>query len=249
MAYTALATSQTPALIIYLLDVSASMEDHINGKPRIEVVMNALEVAIQQMVFRSTKGGRVSPRYRIAMLAYSDKVYDILDGVKTIDEVASLGVPELGTVRGTDTALGFLEVEKLLKRELPLLGDAPAPLVCHMTDGEYTDDDPEPIVSRIMDMRCSDGPVLVENIFISDNVIDEEILDPLEWPGITSETPMLNEYAEKLKDMSSPLPESYRLVMKENGYGISSGALMMLPGQSSELIEMGFVMSGSTPTS
>lgn len=249
MAYKALATSQTPALIIYLLDVSASMEEDINGRPRIEVVMDALGVAIQQMVFRSTKGGRVAPRYRVAMLAYSDKVYDILDGIKTIDEVASLGIPELGTIRGTDTALGFREVEKLLKSELPTLGDAPAPLVCHMTDGEYTHSDPAPIVSRIMDMKCSDGSVLVENIFISDDILSEDIPDATAWPGITLETELLSSYAEELKHMSSALPDSYRLMMRESGYNIAEGAVMMLPGQSSELIEMGFVMSGSTPTS
>ena len=31
-------------------------------------------------------GDRLLPRYRIAMLAYSDHVYDLLDGIITIDE-------------------------------------------------------------------------------------------------------------------------------------------------------------------
>ncbi|MCW5873713.1 MAG: VWA domain-containing protein [Anaerolineales bacterium] len=248
MAHKALATSRTPALIIYLLDVSASMEDELNGRPRIDIVMDCLSAALQQMVFRSTKGGQVSPRYRIAIFAYSDDVYDILDGVRTIDEVASLGMPELGTLRGTDTAKGFLEVEKLLKQELPHIGDSPAPLVCHMTDGEYTDDDPEPIVRRIMDMACADGRVLVENIFISDDILDEDIDDPTEWRGVTSGSELSNPYAEKLRALSSKLPESYQTIMRESGYSLEKDALMLLPGQSAELIEMGFVMSGATPT-
>ena len=49
------------------------------------------------MVFRSTKGGRLSPRYRIAMLAYSDHVYDLLDGIKTVEEVAQLGATVVDT--------------------------------------------------------------------------------------------------------------------------------------------------------
>jgi hypothetical protein len=135
MAYDVLATSQTPALIIYVLDVSGSMEYTLNGRQRIDVVMDALSGTLQQMVFRCTKGGQISPRYRVAMYAYSDQVYDLLGGVLTIDQVANLGVPELSTMRSTATDLAFLQVEQLLKNELPQLGNCPAPLVCHMTDG------------------------------------------------------------------------------------------------------------------
>ncbi len=99
MPYTVLATANTPALIVYVLDVSGSMSNEMGSQKRIEVVTDALYAALQEMVFRSTKGGRVSPRYRIAMYAYSEDVYDILDGVKTIDQVASMGVPELQTLR------------------------------------------------------------------------------------------------------------------------------------------------------
>src|SRR5258706_15671939 len=98
MPYTVLATANTPALIVYVLDVSGSMSNEMGSQKRIEVVTDALYAALQEMVFRSTKGGRVSPRYRIAMYAYSEDVYDILDGVKTIDQVASMGVPELQTL-------------------------------------------------------------------------------------------------------------------------------------------------------
>src|SRR5437588_10606535 len=94
MPYTTLATSTTPALVIYLLDVSASMSQPLGNKRRIEVVLDALTSALRQMVFRSTKGGRLAPRYRIAMYAYSDHVYDLLDGIKTIGQVAHLGLPE-----------------------------------------------------------------------------------------------------------------------------------------------------------
>lgn len=249
MTYDILATSQTPALIIYALDVSGSMASKLNGRPRIDVVMDALSATLQQMVFRCTKGGQISPRYRIAMYAYSDQVYDILGGVMTIDQVANLGVPDLSTMRTTSTDLVFQEVEELLKRELPNLNNCPAPLVCHMTDGEYTGADPEPVVRRIMSMGNSDGNVLVENIFISDDLLSEPIHNPAEWAGITTETRLRNKYAAKLRSMSSPLPESYRIMMAESGYGLAPGAAMMLPGMSPELVEMGFVMSMSTPVS
>ncbi len=66
------ATAKTPALIIYLLDVSGSMDERLDGQPRIDHVNKALNGVLTQMVFRSTKGVVVSPRYRIALIAYSD---------------------------------------------------------------------------------------------------------------------------------------------------------------------------------
>ena len=65
------ATAQTPALIIYALDVSASMNEPLGDKRRIEVITDALSAALRKMVFRSTKGTHVSPRYRVAMIASS----------------------------------------------------------------------------------------------------------------------------------------------------------------------------------
>lgn len=245
--YTVLATSKTPAVIIYLLDVSASMEQMLGDKRRIDVVMSALNAALRQMVFRSTRGTRVLPRYRIAMLAYSNHVYDLLDGIKGIDHVAGLGIPDLSTQQSTDTARAFATVEKLLKDELPNLADCPAPLVCHLTDGEYMGDDPEPIVKRIMQMRVPDGNVLVENIFISDRLLPEPIANPRQWRGIMSQTRFDNDYANKLRANSSPLPGGYRIMMREMGYQMEEGALMMLPGTSADLVELGFVMSTSTP--
>jgi hypothetical protein len=249
MPYNVLASSKTPALIIYILDVSASMSQPLGNKKRIDVVMDALQATLERMVFLSTKGGKVSPRYRIAMFAYSDHVYDLLDGIKTLDQVAQLGVPELSTMRSTDTARAFSTVEKILQQELPNIETCPAPLICHMTDGEFTGADPEPIVRRIMQLKNQDGYILLENIYISDKLLTENVSDVQNWSGILTSTKLTNQYAQKLRNISSPLPDSYRIMMLENGYQMSPGALMMLPGLSPELVEMGFVMSMATPVS
>jgi len=246
-SYSVMATSRTPALVIYLLDVSASMNKPLGSKRRIDIVMEALGAALKQMVFRSTKGGRLAPRYRVALLAYSDGVWDLLDGIKTVDHVARLGVPELSPMHTTETAKAFAQAEKLLQAELPNLQDCPAPLICHMTDGEYTGSDPAPIARRIMQMAVPDGHVLIENIFISDKLLPEAITDLTRWPGILPDTKLENEYMNKLRAMSSPLPQSYRAVMLENNYHLSPKALMLLPGTSPELVAMGFQMSAATP--
>jgi len=247
MPYTLEATAQTPALIIYALDVSASMNEPLGSKRRIDVVTDALSAALRNMVFRSTKGTHVSPRYRVGMIAYSDRVFDLLDGVKTVDEIMKKGVPALTTLRTTDTARAFATIEKLLQRELPNIQHCPAPLICHMTDGEFTSDDPVPIVRRIMEMSVPDGNVLVENIFISDELLPTPITDLRNWPGVLADTNLTNDYAKALRSISSPLPEKYREMMIESGYELNRHALMMLPGMSPELVEMGFVMSTATP--
>jgi hypothetical protein len=247
MPYEIKATSRTPALIIYLLDVSASMSQPLRDRRRIDVVTDALQTALRQMVFRSTKGSRIAPRYRIAMFAYSDHVYDLVEGIKTIDQIAQLGAPVLSPMRTTETAKAFAQAHKLLQTELPKLQDCPAPLICHMTDGENTGDDPEPIARRIMQMSVPDGPVLVENIFISDKVLAKPVTDPHKWPGILPDTKLASDYARKLQTLSSPVPRSYREMMLEMGYGQDPRALMLLPGTNPELVAMGFQMSAATP--
>jgi uncharacterized protein YegL len=246
MPYEILATSMTPALIIYLIDVSASMSRPLGSERRIEVVTKALTAALQQMIFRSTKGGRLSPRYRIAMFAYSDKVYDVLDGVRGIDEVAKKGVPQITTMRTTETAKAFRAALRVLETEIPKLSEHPAPVVCHLTDGEFTGEDPRPVVEKVKELHVPDGRVLVENIFISDEILKEPVQDARHWKGVLADTALATDYAKMLRDISSPVPDSYRVLMLEMGFNITERALMMIPGTNSELVELGFQMSAAT---
>lgn len=247
-SYTTKATQTHPALIIYLLDVSGSMSLTSGGKKRIDVVTESLAIALRQMVFRSTKGSRIASRYRVAIIAYSDDATDMLSGIKPIDELMNGGmVPPLSTYRFSDAAKAFLQAEKLLKAELPRIQDSPAPLVCHMTDGVYTGDDPEPIAKRIMEMSVKDGNVLVQNIFMSDEVLEKEIEQPKRWGGVREGDTFRDEYGEKLMRMSSVLPESYRQTMQEANYSLAPGSLLMFPGAHPDLMALGFQMSAATP--
>jgi uncharacterized protein YegL len=247
MSYTAVATSTTPVLIVYLLDISGSMSQMLGDKRRVEIVSDALQEIATEMVARSTKGELVSPRYRLAIYAYESQVHDVLGGIRTIDQFVRDGVPEFAPRGGTHTAAAFLAAENLLRQELPYMAGHPAPLICHMTDGEYQGDDPTPIVQRIMEMGTDDGNVLVENIFISDRLLRNPVEDVYTWPGITSETELANDYARTLLRMSSPIPDSYLSEMQEFGYSLQPNAPMMFPAQTKELIRMAFTMSGATP--
>lgn len=247
-AYTKKATQNHPALVIYLLDVSGSMSLPLGGRKRIDVVTESLNVALRQMVFRSTKGSRISSRYRVAIIAYSDEVQDLLGGIRNIDELMNTGMlPVLQPQRFSDTASAFLYAEQLLLNELPSIQDCPAPLVCHMTDGVYTGADPEPVARRIMNMSVKDGNVLIENIFISDDVLEQEIEFPKRWQGVRDDTVFKDDYGEKLRRMSSVMPESYRSMMRESNYNLAMGSLLMFPGTNPDLVSLGFQMSAATP--
>lgn len=233
-------------LIIYLIDVSVSMNEPMAGKTRLAVVSEALEAVRRRMIARSTKGALIARRYRVAMYAYSEHVYDVYDGIRGIDEVARFPLPKLTAVSTTNTAKAFQYAKRILEQELPRMANHPAPLVCHLTDGMFTGDDPEPIAREIMGMQTQDGPVLVENIFVADDILPEPVKDTMHWPGIRPQTRLTNRYAIKLRSMSSPVPRSYRTMMEEMGYAIAEDAVMMFPGNSPDLLELAFQMSAAT---
>ncbi|TAK22333.1 MAG: VWA domain-containing protein [Chloroflexota bacterium] len=252
MDHTARATARTPALVIYLVDCSDSMDLPFGEGRRIDIVESALRSAIESMIRRARKGESVSPRYRIAIYAYSEDVFDLLKflggGARRIDEFERANrFPKLRTLTTTNTAKAFRHAKSLLETEWRSIADCPAPLICHITDGWFTDEDPKDVISEIKKMRNSDGPVLVENIFINDRVLTEPITDVRKWPGILRDTPLMGEYADQLRTFSSPMPQSYRDNINERSYDLAPGSLMMFPGENAELVALGFQVTTMTP--
>jgi hypothetical protein len=246
MAYDVPATSVTPALIIYLLDISASMQEKLDGRPKIDHVNQAIEKVLRSMVQRSTRGEVISPRYRLAMIAYSEQPFDILGGIQSIDEVVQRGRPSLAPNTTTDTAAAFMAARDILEQELPYLRGHPSPMVCHLTDGEFNGPDPEPIANEVMQMTTDDGNVLVENIFVGRDLTTKPISDPYTWPGVLDTYELKSPYAQKLFKMSSPLPDSYASMLSEEGYELRPESKMLIPGTNYDLIELAFAVSGAT---
>src|SRR5437764_14439464 len=128
MLYTQSATSLTPALVVYLIDASHSMNDPYEGTTKIEMVNKALRDAIKGMLRRSMRDGVVQRRYKLAVFAYSTVAVDVLEGIQELPEVVKYGLPAISAGGETDTAIGFLAVEKLLQKHLTDVQDCPAPL-------------------------------------------------------------------------------------------------------------------------
>jgi hypothetical protein len=229
-----------------------------NGKKRVEVISDALGEIAVTMTARSTKGMIVSPRYRVAIYVYNDEVYDLLGGVQSIDQLVRDGIPELraNDAKGhTQTAKAFVEAERLLQRELPNIQHCPAPIVCHMTDGEHDNNSsPIPIVERIKRLTTQDGAVLVENIFMSDTILANPVRNVAQWSGIAPDGSDFSkgpegDYARTLMRISSPLPSSFsEQIVNETGYALEAERPMMYPGSSIDFVRLAFTVSAGTKT-
>ena len=240
------ATTLTPALIVYLIDASDSMNEPCGETTRIQLVNQHLRASVKDMVRRSMRDGVVQRRYRLAVLAYSTSVVDVLGGVRDLPELLRTGMPELSAGGVTDTAAGFSAVEALLSAHLAELGQSPAPLVCHLTDANFTTSDPTGVMRRIQNMSIDDGAVLLENIYMADGMLRRPVQDWRQWPGVLRESELSNEYARFLFSLSSPLPETYRVSINNYGYQLQPGAALFFPGIHTDLVRLAFVISSAT---
>ena len=242
-------TRLTPALVIYLIDASASMNDACGPFTKMALVNNALREGVKGMILRSMRDNKVQSRYHVAMFAYSTVVLDLLDGIRGLPDLMRVGgPPELEAGGGaTDTAAGFSMVEKLLQQNLATYKSCPAPLVCHLTDALHTTQDPAPIVQRIRAMSVDDGSVLVENVLMAEKIVRKPVKDWQQWEGISKARQLADDYARQLFALSSPLPESYRQNMnKSAGYQLQKDTRLFFPGTQPELVRLAIAASSAT---
>jgi len=74
------------------------------------VALDALREALSAMLFRSTKGAQISPRYLVGIFAYSTDVFDVLGGVLPIDQAAPVLDERLKVIRTLARLLMHLRV-------------------------------------------------------------------------------------------------------------------------------------------
>jgi uncharacterized protein YegL len=248
------ANSDHPATLIYLVDISGSMSATMqDGKTRIEMAKNAIQVAYAQMIQRSMRQGKIHPRYRVGMIAYSDVLYDVygnLGSIVSIEQLKNEGIPAIAPQKSTNMAKAFRYAEKLIKEDLKKwsrkwLEDCPPPMVINITDCEFDEEqakDPLEDAQKLQQISIPDGNVLVENIFITDQI--SAPASPQDWQGYHFNDKTGNPYGDKLLAMSSPIPSTYAQILREQaGIKIREGTAMMFPGITREFIKFGFVMS------
>ena len=90
-------------------------------------------------------------------------------------------------------------------------------------------------------MRVEDGPVLVENVYVADNMLCKSVRDWRHWAGVLKSNQLNNEYAKLLFELSSPLPETYRENINNHGYSLQGGAALF--SQAAIVISSGWLLS------
>jgi hypothetical protein len=238
MSYSIPATSENPALVIFLIDLSGSMEKRTGSRTRLELAREIIENKIVRMIQLSTTGVAIRKRYRVAMLGYNEVVFDLLGGIKPLDEIANLGIPLMGTDTISEASRAFQYVTSLIQIELPGMQNCPAPLVCHITDGGFTGDDPGVAVLQLQQLSVPDGNVLVETILTANQSFLEQVRDLRKWQGIRSTTPLDSQCLQTWQKVCSQIPESYQMFLHESGYEIAGDAVMIWPGFAPELYEL-----------
>lgn len=250
--YTQPATTHTPALIIYLIDAGASMNELCGTTTKVDIVNASLYKALQTMVQRSTRDTVVLPRYKIAIFAYnSAAVVDLLDGIRTLPDLVEAGRPIIvpGNEK-TDMARGFTVVEKLLQACKTAFQYSPPPLVCHVTDTPLSQQDFSTImtiVRRIQSICVDDGPVLVENVYMTEHALQTEVQHWHQWGGVLKEKQLARKDAKLLYRLSSFLPTTYRENINQYGYALQAGSAHFFPDLHPDLVSLACTASVAIP--
>lgn len=182
------ASKISPGLIIFIVDVSASMEKFIDSQRRIDKALEVVHHLIERMVHLSIKGSQLVDRYRIALFTNGDSVQDIFEGVKNLTEVVnSEKINTIKTENFSNISSLFETVLTLLESEIKTYSmNSPAPLVVHISDGSCDSSGVETIIKKIMSLSVPDGKVLMANILITDTINTDKIN---KYYSISSEIP------------------------------------------------------------
>lgn len=230
------ATCKSPGILIYAADVSRSMGDSLLGKKKIDFIPDLMLMTLSDIVRYSSEDGKILPTYRVGMFTYAEGVRNVYaaegeplgNGLKQLDKFpgppSNLDVLE----ESTDTAKVFADILALLKGVLPNLQQSPPPIVVHITDGEYTGNDPEPIALKIMSTGTDQGKTLLLNILLTKDILAKELADLHEWKGVKKSSDVGPKYAKKLFRMTSYMPDVYVRRFKEMGYSIDEKKVKLL---------------------
>jgi hypothetical protein len=192
----------------------------------------------------------IEPLFRFSVVGYTDMLYDVSEGIRTIDKMAHLEVPYVSSQNKASPVLGFRYVRKLFQEDIDNWSEAqlkycPAPLVIHLTDGKLSgaSDELEAAIQDIMDISIPDGNVLVEHLIINNSLTKFKV-DKRDWRGYILGDDLVDSDLNRLLGLASTLPESYRAFVNDlQGLRLQSETKMLFPGSTDIFYRECFVVN------
>ena len=262
MAYKQLWTKMSPGHIVFLIDLSGSME--LDGK--IDYTINVLNDVFRTLVGRCIKRDSVAPKLSCTVIGYNrtaNVIWDdmpILDIAIKVQKFRKKGVPifdkntEFKPQDQTWMRLAFDEakkdIEKWMAKQKTANMSIPAPIVINVTDGhpyegkektwEQVSKETLQSVRTLMNISTPDGNVRVFNIHHDPQNVGTISVFPSQRPTHPAE--------QFLFDASSEMDDETlkTALIKFEEYNISKGAKYMVtnvkePSMLLKLIEFGTI--------
>jgi hypothetical protein len=235
--YRAKVTTRNPTAVLILADHSGSMvwKSKSGDKMRSEVLANAVNGILEDLVVANLQGGEIRERLDVGVLSATDRsTRPLLPGPKGDQDLVPLSYLADNTIPGEvngDPKPVWLrpaargdngDVQAFLRARVVLLKwtaehpDSFPPTLINITDGYASDGDPTPVALDIRDnVGTKDGKTLLYNVHIGEG---PSILFP------DSEAELPNAEAVALFRMSRPLPPALIAAARARGIKLSDGA-------------------------
>ncbi len=249
-----------PGLVVMLLDDSGSMADNLPGTSDRKYLWNEryFGYVAKELLSRSTEMSgdqiRVKPRYFMTIYIYGSvpqlwkgEAMDIQSCVEAYTQAGnSLGLG--GKLGGTDAAAALQKAYEHLQTAVndKRFADSSPPVALHLTDG-MSHTDPQPVAAKLKQLSTTDGNVLVANGYIGTET-SLNYRTPEDFPGyVDASEAGPSEDNLCLFEMSSPVPESMRANLVEDGIfpRLREGSRLFFDVRTKAMLKHVFAVVGS----
>jgi hypothetical protein len=231
MTYSKPITREYPSCLLFMIDQSASMSESFAGTTmrKDQAVAQIVNHLIDVIGLKCTKGDTVRHYFDVGIIKYNHEAVSqffdeasrpdfqsinwIYENPVNLDEVITGHDPQWIVPKSEGvTAMhsAFSLAKNMLERWIKGHPNSYPPTVFHISDGDYTDQDPTALAEEIKALKTENGQVLVYNISIT-KIKQTGIV----FPDSIDNLP--DKYGIMLFKMSSVIPET----IKEKIYALT----------------------------
>ena len=248
LKYRASVSRANPTLVLFLLDMSGSMEETFKGRiTKAEFLARSVDRTLEELVVRCRKADGVRDYFHVGCWGFGDeRVWSLLPLEEKILPISRLaqsprsiqrdeaGLPHPSWVLpkaegNTPLRAAFRETCLLVGEWCDRHYDSYPPTVILITDGKSTDGIPKEEAKILKQLHTSDGETLLFCLHIATQS-EGEILFPAQAPQ------RLDADGKVLFEISSPMPLHIRQQALRLGYSLEEGSRFFAYGAGPERV-------------